>query len=217
MADNAVKYGFRLVRMRSGFAHASQEEAFCVSGQAFSSGVLSNASLRPGDPIVRLASGGVTLAPGTDGTPGDILGVVVGVKQYYDTVRGGVTQLGNAVPSGLAYGTNLDLQTKVYYIPAEAGVWAIQVNDAVTATTKAAYQLLVGTNANHVYTATTGLALTPKLNISTSAVTATLGWRIIGLGSDTNNVDYAGANVELYVTCNRPQMFTGAGTAWQGI
>lgn len=217
MADNAIKYGFRLVRVRSGFAHASQEEAFCVSGQAFSSGVLSNASLRPGDPVVMLNSGGVTLAPGTDGTPGDVLGVVCGIKQYYDTVKGGVTALGNAIPSGLAYGTNLDLQSKLYFIPAEAAVWAIQVNDNSTATTKAAYQAFVGENCSHIFTATAGLALTPKLNISTHATTATLDWRIVGLGSDTNNVDYSGNNVELYVICNRPQRLTGAGTMFQGI
>ena len=96
-------------------------------------------------------------------------------------------------------------------------MWRIIVNDATTATTEAAYQALVGENCSHIHTAASGgLALTPKLNISTHATTATLDWRIIGI-PDRTSQDFSGANVDLEVVCNRPQMFTGAGTAWQGI
>ncbi len=218
MADNPVKYGFRLARFRSGYAMSSAEEAFCITGATFAGGSATAASLRPGDPIVRLASGAVNVAPGSDGTPGDVLGIVVGIKQYLDpSFSNAVTARGNAVPSGVAYGTNLDLQTKIYYIPAEAAVWRIIVNDNTTATTLAAYQLLVGSNCSHIHTAASGgLQLTPKLNISTSATTATLDWRIVGI-PDPSNQDFSGANVDLEVICNRPQSFTGAGTMWQGI
>lgn len=218
MADNPVKYGFRLARFRSGFAMSCVEEAFCITGATFAGGSATAASLRPGDPIVRLASGAVNVAPGTDGTPGDILGVVVGIKQYVDpALTNSVTARGNALPSSVAYGTNLDLQSKVLYIPAEAAVWRIQVNDNTTATTLAAYQLLLGTNANHIHTAASGgLAITPKLNISTTNTTATLGWRLIGIPDPTLQ-DFSGANVDLEVICNRPQNFTGATTMWQGI
>lgn len=218
MADNPVKYGFRLARMRSGFAHAGQEQAFCISGATFAGGSATAASLRPGDPIVRLSSGAVNVAPGTDGTPGDILGIVVGVKQYLDPAfSNAVTAKGNAVPSSVAYGTNLDLQTRIYYIPAEVAVWRIIVNDATTATTEAGYLAFVGENCSHIHTAASGeLLLKPKLNISTHATTATLDWRIIGV-PDRTAQDFSGANVDLEVVCNRPQSFTGATTMWQGI
>lgn len=218
MADNPVKYGFRLARFRAGFAMSSMEEAFCITGATFAGGSATAASLRPGDPIVRLASGAVNVAPGTDGTPGDVLGIVVGIKQYLDpSFANAVTARGNALPSSIAYGTNLELQSKIYYVPAEAAVWRIQVNDNTTATTLAAYQLLVGINCSHIHTAASGgLALTPKLNISTVATTATLDWRIVGIPDPTIQ-DFSGANVELEVICNRPQSFTGAGTMWQGI
>jgi len=219
MADNALKYGFRLVRMRGGFAHANSEEALIATGAAFNvTAGAQNASLRPGDPVVMLSTGTVGLAPGTEGTPGDIWGIVVGVKQYLDVARNAVTALGNAVPSGLAYGTNLDLQTKVYVIPAEAGVWAVQVNNNTTATTKAGYQAFIGENANQVLTgAASQLLISPKLDIATHATTATLQWRIVGLASDAFNFDYTGNNVELEVICNRAQRQTGAGTMFQGI
>lgn len=218
MADNPVKYGFRLARMRSGFAHAGQEEAFCISSATFAGGSATTASLRPGDPIVRLTSGAVNVAPGTDGTPGDVLGIVVGIKQYLDpSFSNAVTARGNALPSSVAYGSNLDLQSKIYYIPAEAAVWRICVNDSTTATTLAGYQAFIGENCSHIHTAAaSGLALTPKLNISTHAATATLDWRIVGI-PDVGLQDFSGANVELEVICNRPQSFTGATTMWLGI
>lgn len=217
MADNPVKYGFRLARFRTGFAMSSMEEAFCITGATFAGGSATAASLRPGDPIVRLASGAVNVAPGTDGTPGDVLGIVVGIKQYVDPAfANAVTARGNALPSSIAYGTNLDLQSKIYYIPAEAAVWRIQVDDQVN-TTLAAYQLLLGLNCSHVHTAASGgLALTPKLDISTAAATATLDWRLVGI-PDVGMQDFSGANVDLEVTCNRPQSFTGATTMWLGI
>ena len=218
MADNPVKYGFRLARFRSGYAMSSAEEAFCITGATFAGGSATAASLRPGDPIVRLASGAINVAPGTDGTPGDVLGIVVGIKQYLDpSFSNAVTARGNALPSSVAYGPNLDLQSKIYYIPAEAAVGRIVVNDATTATTLAGYQAFVGENCSHIHTAASGgLALTPKLNISTHATTATLDWRIVGIPDPTLQ-DFSGANVELEVICNRPQNFTGATTMWQGI
>lgn len=217
MVDNPVKYGFRLARFRAGFAMSSMEEAFCITGATFAGGSATAASLRPGDPIVRLASGAVNVAPGTDGSPGDVLGIVVGIKQYVDPAfANAVTARGNALPSSIAYGTNLDLQSRVFYIPAEAAVWRIQVDDQVN-TTEAAYQLLLGLNCSHVHTAASGgLALTPKLDISTAAATATLDWRLVGI-PDRTLQDFSGANVDLEVTCNRPQSFTGAGTMWLGI
>ncbi len=218
MADNPVKYGFRLARFRSGYAMSSVEEAFCISGATFAGGSATAASLRPGDPIVRLNSGAVNVAPGTDGTPGDVLGIVVGIKQYLDpSFSNAVTARGNALPSSVAYGSSLDLQSKIYYIPAEAAVWRIVVNDNTTATTLAGYQAFIGENCSHIHTAAAStLLLTPKLNISTHATTATLDWRIIGI-PDPSVQDFSGANVELEVICNRPQNFTGATTMWQGI
>lgn len=218
MADNPVKYGFRLARFRSGFAMSCVEEAFCITGATFAGGSATAASLRPGDPIVRLNSGAVNVAPGTDGTPGDVLGIVIAIKQYVDpALANSVTARGNALPSSVAYGTNLDLQSKVLYIPAEAAVWRIQVDDSSTATTLAGYQAFVGENCSHIHTAASGgLAITPKLDISTHATTATLDWRIIGIPDPTLQ-DFSGANVDLEVICNRPQNFTGATTMWQGI
>lgn len=219
MADNPAKYGFRLARFRSGFSMSSCEEAFCITGAVFAGGSATAASLRPGDPIVRLTSGAVNVAPGSDGAPGDVLGIVVGIKQYLDpSFSNAVTARGNAVPSAVAYGTNLTLQTKILYIPAEAAVWRINCDEATTATTEAAYQLLVGENVSHIHTAAAAsdLKLSPKLDISSHAATATLDWRIVGI-PDASMQDFSGANVDLEVICNRPQSFTGATTMWLGI
>ncbi len=220
MVDNAVRYGFRPVRSRTGATAAPvTERAFCISGASFDvNGGAQNVSLRPGDPIVRLTSGAVNLAPGSEGTEGDVLGVVASIEQYFDANTGRMTAQGPGVPSDFAYGTNLERQTIIRYYPAESAVFAIQVDDIVTATTIAAYQLLIGLNCQHILSGASGAAAaSPKLDISGAAATATFDWRIIGISTTAGNVDPAGANFELYVTCNRPQLFTGAGTMWLGI
>ena len=63
------------------------------------------------------------LAVGTETTPSaQCTGIVVGIKQYYDTVRGVMTAMGPGVPSGLAWGTNLARQSRVYIVPAQSEI-----------------------------------------------------------------------------------------------
>lgn len=205
MADNAVRYGFRFVKSRYGGGNAPIQEAWCATGASFDVNAgASNVYLGEGDPILQQSTGAVTLAIGAEGTDSTtILGICCGIKQYYDTARGVMTAMGPGIPSDLAWGTDLARQSRIYFVPVESAVWAIQVDDATTATTEAGYQAFIGENCRFVNTGASGdTRARPKLDISTHATTNTFPWKIVGLGQTAQNQDYSGANVELYVISN---------------
>lgn len=205
MADNAARYGFRFFRSRYGGGNAVVREGWCATSASFdvNSGA-ANVVLGAGDPLLQVNDGSVTLAIGSEGTDSTtILGVCCGIKQYYDTVKGVMTAAGPGIPSDLAWGTNLARQSRLYYIPADSAIWAIQVDDIVTATTQATYEAFIGENCRFVNTGASGeLRAKPKLDIATHATTNTFPWKIVGVQPSPPNVDFAGANVELLVISN---------------
>lgn len=207
MSDNAVRYGFRWVKSRGGSGNMDVRRAWVATSASFDvSGGAANVVLGEGDPLVQLSDGSATLAVGNETTPSSTcLGIVCGIKQYYDTARGVMTAMGPGVPSDLSWGTNLARQTQVLFVPAQTAVWAIQVDDITTFTTEATYQAAIGENVSHILTGLSGeTRAKPKLDISTHATTNTLVWKIIGVSQTAQNQDYSGANVELYVICNLP-------------
>jgi hypothetical protein len=205
MADNAVRYGFRFFRSRHGGFNAPVLEAWTATSASFdvNSGA-SNVVLGAGDVLLQQSTGAVTLAIGSEGTDSTtILGVCCGIKQYYDTVKGVMTAAGPGIPSDLAWGTNLARQSRLYYIPADSAVFAVQVDDIVTATTQAEYEAFIGENCRFVNTGASGEnRAKPKLDIATHATTNTFPWKIVGVQPAPPNVDFSGANVELLVISN---------------
>jgi len=205
MADNAVRYGFRFVKSRYGSGNASVQEAWTATSASFDvNGGAANVYLGEGDPILQVSDGSVTLAIGSEGTDSTtLLGICCGIKHYYDTAKGVMTAAGPGIPSDLAWGTNLARQSRLYFTPVEAAIWAIQVDDIVTATTEAAYQAFIGENCRFINTGASGdTRARPKLDISTHATTNSFPWKIVGVSQAAGNQDYAGANVELYVISN---------------
>lgn len=204
MADNPVRYGFRAVKSRYGGGNLPVEEAWVATSKSFDvNGGASNVVLGEGDVLVQLSTGDVTLAVGSEGTDSTtILGVVCGIKQYLDSATGTMTARGPGIPSDLAWGTDLAKQSRVYYIPIEAAIWAAQCDDAVTATTEAAYQAFIGENVTLVNTAATGNRAAPKLDISEHGTTNSHPFKIVDISHTAGNQDFAGANVELYVISN---------------
>jgi hypothetical protein len=197
MTDNASSYGFRYVRSING----SEPKPFrgrvasgynpTLSGTAY--------GIWPGDPVTLLSDGTYQVTIGAEGSKGIISGICVGVGPTYD---GSAMQYKNYVPPNTVYSTNLERQTYIWIVPGPGSVFEVDVDDAVTATTEAAYQALCGENADHRLT--TGLQ--PKANalldISTHDTTNTLQWRILDVSQTAANQDYSGARVKLLVTPN---------------
>jgi hypothetical protein len=205
MADNAERYGFRFFRSRHGSGTQVVMEAWCATSASFDvNGGAQNVYLGAGDVLVQLSTGAVTLAVGAEGTDSTtVKGVVTGIKQYYDTVKGVMTAQGPGIPSDLAWGTNVSRQSRLYYTPIDSAIWAVQVDDIVTATTQATYEAFIGENCRFINTGASGeLRAKPKLDISTHATTNTFPFKIVGVAPAPPNVDFSGANVELLVISN---------------
>lgn len=200
--DNVAGYGFRFVKARQG-DHQIVEEGIVAAAQSFDvNGGAQNVALRVGDPVIRLAGGGFNLCDGAEGAGGALApyGIVVGIKQYWNGTR---LVTGNSLPSDTAYGTNLERQTKILVTPVQTAYWEVDVDDIVTATTKAAYQAFQGENADHRLQGASGEAYaSPRLDISGHNTTATLIWRIVEVSKTLENRDFAGAFVKLIVVSN---------------
>jgi len=194
MADNKARYGLRWIKS---FASDSPRglSVPIASGQVFAPGSATGADLQKGDPVKLLDPGGATFED-VDLTEA-IWGVCVGVKQVFDVVRG---VLGPAVkvPSGVVYGTNLERQTQIFVIPAENAVW--EIDAAFSLTTRAAWEAIVGQNADLVFTTTAADKNgTPRLAAPTGGGTGAAQMRILGLSPTLENQDLSGANVKLLV------------------
>ena len=150
--------------------------------------------LNVGDPVKKVNDGTLAGVAATDA----FFGVVASIGPYYN---GTAMVRGKSLPGGTTYGSNLERQSMVGIYLAADNLFEVVCDDAVTATTQAAYTAFIGENTEVSINQVSGSTLaTPKLDISLHNTTA-LAWRIVGL-SKRNNIDYSGANVPLIVTGN---------------
>ena len=203
MGDNPIGQGFRVHRLPG---NLSVVECIVATAQSFDvyNGA-SNVILRAGDPIYGLSTGGLALAAGSESSGGTATapwGIVQTVGPYYDVVSGRMVQ-GEGLPSDVAWGTNLALQSKVGVLPVEGAIFEVDVDDKVTATTLATYQALINENCDHkLCGASGGKYALPRLDISGHATTSTLVWRIVGISPSCSNIDYSESYVKLLVKAN---------------
>lgn len=195
--DNPARYGFRPIKGRQS-ADCSPVWRDVASGYQAAPGA-TNVDLNLGDPVIRVSDGTVAIAA----TTGVIYGIIVGFGFYWNAALGRMEPANN-LPGGVAYGSVFDRRSQVLVLPVDGQLFEVDVDDAVTATTRAAYRAFIGENVNTIYaaSATTGRA-NPRVDISAHATTNTFQWQIQDVG--TKDVyDYAGANVKLIVSCNLP-------------
>ena len=222
MTDNVHQYGFRWAYNANGKDMPEPELMDVASGVNFTiPGNATNLNLNVGDPVF-LTAGFLNIAQGNEssGTSQAPWGVVVGMGPvgFFNGTRM-VRQ--TFLQSGCAYGAaNIDRISQVLVVPFSAGMWEIDVDDNTTATTRAAYQALVGQNCDHQnYPNSQGflnaqLACNPMLNIAShAAATATLSMRIRGISKNFANQDLTGKFVKLIVSVNKGQgnYFTNVG------
>ena len=194
--DNPVRYGFR----PSGGKFSSEERCIeCVVASAYQAapGAV-NVPLRVGDPVVRVSDGTVALM--TAGSAGKCYGVIVGVNQIFDSVLG-CTRPSDRVPGGTTY-SGIPNQSRVSVALAHANYFEVDCDDAVTATTEAAYQAYRGENADISFTGVLNVGAFPKLDISTHNTTGTLQCNIVDVARTLENRDFSGANVKLKIQFN---------------
>lgn len=215
MANNQAQYGFRWVGNLYGMPYPKPMRGIAATGKNWNvNGDATNLNLNVGDPVFVTSSGVIDIAGGSEASGGTSIatvGIVVGFGPVYSGTRK-VPQ--TFMQSGVAWGTNRENATDIYYIPVEMGMWECDCDDNVTATTRAAYQLFLGENVDSVLTPNdAGLLVNPLLDISSHATTSTLQWRIRDISPSILNADFSGTGVKLIVQINKgaAPMFTSTG------
>lgn len=195
MANNNQKYGFRLHRGITS-AEPSVEAMVVATGYQASPGGV-DVDLNVGDPVSRTTDGSAILCSATGAA---LYGIIVGVKPYWNG-----TQMtpSNKLVGGTAWGTLEERRSEILVVRADQAIWEIDVDDAVTATTLAAYRALVGENCDHNYDAADATydRAHPRLDISAHNTTTAM-WRIYGVSPTVENQDYSGSFVKLLVVPN---------------
>lgn len=208
MADNPRKYGFRWVKSLTGRADSPPMVKYpLASGYAPTVGG-TGVNLHAGDPMQILSTGYAGICIGTEGTQSRLYGVIAGFSPEWD---GSLMQPRDKHISGSgAYSTNFERQNFVYLIPFAGQLFELDCDDAVTATTYAAYLAFIGENCDMVLAADTTNAgdprVTSQIDIAThAAATATLQLRLEGISDTLENRDFSGNYVKLYVSANVTQ------------
>ncbi len=204
MADNSILYGFRWSESMNGHPCPKGVPMVVASGQAFTPDAATAARLQPGDPVARIAGGTIDhAAPGSA-----IWGIVVGVghdgKVFNSTIgTNGVLHPSSFIPSGVVPPSSEE-ETIALVVPAGGVYW--EVDSDQTLADQAAWQLVIGLNADHTFTApgATDLNATPRLG-ATVAAPGTAQWRLDRLSARRENADFSGANVKLIVLLNEGQ------------
>jgi hypothetical protein len=200
MANNRQRYGFR--PYRSSYGKLFSEDFLVATAYQANPGSAGAVDLNVGDPVVMANDGTVALAA----AGGVCWGIITSVVQWWDSGNGWVSRLGNKIPGGTAWGTVLDRASIVKVQRVDGIQFEVDCDDAVTATTRAAYQALVGENCDLSYAGidTTNLKAYPMLDISAHTA-STAGWRIVKISDSAENVDFSGSYVKLIVECNEVQ------------
>jgi len=200
--DNVRQYGWRLHKSRTSSGMVRVEQMIVATGQTFPiNGGAQTPSLRTGDLVCKLAGGGAGPCDGTEGGAGATApwGVVVGIGPQWSAALGKMISA-DKLASGIAWGTNLGRQSTISIIRVEDGVWEVDCDDKVTATTEALYQAMIGEGVNMVNQgAASEDAIDPILDISSIAHAGTEMWQITGISPTRANRDFSGLYVKLLV------------------
>lgn len=196
MADNLARYGFRPFKGK--LSAEEKVEIWPVASAYQAAPGSTNVPLRVGDPVARVSDGTVALVTAGSGTK--VYGVIVGIERVYDSAIGAPGK-NRLVPGGTTW-TGLPNQTLVQVAPALGRIFEVDCDDAVTATTEAAYQAFRGENVDIIYVPVLNEGAYPKVDISGHATTNTLQCNIVGISPTQDNRYFDGANVKLLVQFN---------------
>lgn len=199
MTDNVHKYGFRWWTGNKGQMPALEWHTV-ATGQDHQDDSSTSILIRPGDPLKLVSTGGVNVAKADE----KVYGICMAIGPVWD---GTAMVKRRTFPNQNAWGTVEERRPWIGLVPATAGIWEIDVDEATTFTTYAGYIDAIGENCEHVCPGSAtvdpaGRVANPMLDISDNATTAAHGWRIVGISPTKENRDFSGAYVKLLVKVN---------------
>jgi hypothetical protein len=197
MADNTAFHGFRYIGPAGGGTPPAIVPCRVASAYGY--------AFYPGDVVKRIAAGLVDHS----GTGEAVYGVVMGIGRYYDGTK---MRYNTTLPASTTYSTNYERESTLLVMPALGQLFEACLDAAWTTATYAGIRSLVGTNIDHVATASQGgnFYLDPD-----ACVAATAQWRVIDCPRELG-LDYTGAYVPLIVMANETQG-PGPASAFTGV
>ena len=166
--------------------------------------------LATGDLIRRTTDGTALMAIGSEGSQSNILGLMTGVKQYWD---GSVLRKRAFLPASISYDTLLERASIIEYISMEDNLFEVDADTAegTSYDTRAEIEGLIGENADFVLGAANGNFPRAVLDISSHNTTSTLQFRIVGL-KENELQDYSTTlRLKFIVKCNVSQLTNTTG------
>ncbi len=205
MADNRHIYGIRFFSTQSGSGRPACVEGLVASAyQGNVGGGNTNVGISIGDPVDLLSTGFMELSNDTAARD-TMFGVVMSIANAKVDANN-KARPASYLPGATSY-TLEETTSKLIVAPFSSHYWQMDCDDAVTATTLAAYRAFVGENVDFVYSPDTTNSDRPRANplldISTHATTAALNFRIVGVSKTRENFDFSGLNVKLLVQLNQ--------------
>lgn len=210
---NRFEYGLSPWKMLKAYQPIPMQLADAYQAQVGGSDV----DVGVGDPVTYVDTGTVALAAGAEGTPDPIFGVIVAVHQYFDGTR---IQRGDVVPGASTGGGIYDRRSEVLVLPGSHAWWRVHVDEAATATTRAAYQAFINENTDLTLTRTSvngKWRANPKLDISAHATTAGMQVRLMEISLSKHNKNFDETNIDLIVAINEGQEAGQAATTIAGV
>lgn len=207
MANNVSLYGFRFVKTLTG-RNVPNIVTKPVASAYQAAPSATNVDLNIGDPLQLLSTGYVSLA--VENT--EIYGFFAGCF-YFD---GQKMRYGRKLPGGTTY-SSVEQESRVQIIPAFGNVFEVDCDENSTATTYAAYRALVGENADlSINQDGTSKEARPLLDISDHK-TATAQFRLHEISDSTQNRDFSGERVKMFVTVNESSFKAGNDPSADGV
>ncbi len=208
MTDNRLEYGLRWVGSILPGAEGMPKAVPLRVATAYAGAVNgTDIDINIGDAVHMLTDGTIEHAD-----PGEVIShVIVGIGPYWDGTK---MVYGRSLPAANAWGTVQERAPRVYGIPVFGQLFEACCDDAVTATTEAAYIALIGKNIDHALATGGQPRSNLLLDISTSSGgTATAQWRIYEISSSLENRFFDGNYVRLIVQVNEGQLQPGTFSA----
>lgn len=186
MANRTLK-GFRLHKPKNGAEHGSYETVRVASAYG--------SAIYEGFPVKRVDGGYYEVAAAGD----SFYGVVVSIDQFKDSdgrVRQALGASPKLLPASTTY-SGIDDESRLVVAPARNWYFEVDADDGVSATTRAAFIALIGSNGDHVISSDDA-ALDISDVVTKDGAPGSAQWRVVDI-SPRLDQDFASSRVKLIV------------------
>ena len=168
-------------------------------------------ALSVGQPVRKTDAGYYELAPGTEGTPGLIFGIIAAIDQFYDSNLGRISKpLGSApktLPASTTY-TGVDNESRILIWPCQGNYFEVDADAALSTATRAGALALLGTNGDHVISSDDAALDISDVETNDGSATSAQ-WNLVNI-VEYPDTDFTASRLKFVVKCIEVQNADGS-------